>query len=292
MTTTIFRNDGDEARMASDSRVSLVSNGLLVKWIDSPDFCKTIVINGVLYGFAGANIAFKWFLSLYDEVLQNADHVLDLVTYKSKLNNIQFNILKYDGELKLFANSPKNDFGQDEIYRLSTDAPLDVKVFAIGSGKNSKMYKAHKTNRNIQLPIFKIKTANERACKQKSLKEAISNILNTGLDAEVSKSIVQACHSKGGDIFTGGEVKMTNLNKNVVMGSKTDALQQVQVMDELDKIARNAGAVCASPIDAAYEIRQLKRLGQSPVSKGTVTINEKDRKLLKKMDDILLNSIN
>lgn len=288
MTTTAFRKNKNEACMASDSRTSWIEpkKGYMLKWFDSPDYRKTITIDDVMYGFAGANVIYKLFLMNYTD-RDSSLNVLDLLVELAKRERVQFSILRFDGEaLKLIAYSPEDDFGNPEIYKISGDEPLNTNIYAIGSGKDSKMYKKHRSNEQAQAPVYKIIAANNNGLKKATCKRVMSKISKGHvLTEDESWDLFGACKNKGGDLFTGGKV---NMSKNA---SKADIDRQVMIMDQMDKQAKAAGAVCASPINAALEKKNLESLGHSAVSDRKVKIDSSNIELFNLMKEQLKASI-
>jgi len=281
LTTTIFRKNKSGAYMASDSRVSWIdkSTNLPNKWFDSKDYLKTITLDGVLYGFAGTNVMFKMFMEYYTDKA-NSESLLDTLVEFAKQNIIQFFIIRYgDGELKLFAYSPPNPNknNEQEIYRISKDPLINKNLYAIGSGKYSKEYKKNRLNSNAQLPIRKIIAANLAGFKKEGMLELLNKVTNNILTLDESREAYIACQKKGGDLFTGGEVNMsTNANKQQLA-------KQIKIMDDMDKLAKANGAVCASPVNAALEVEQLNRLGQYAISPHQVEQTTERSMLLNKM---------
>jgi hypothetical protein len=261
---------------------------MIVRWFDSPGYKKTIILNDVIYGFAGANSMYKIFLSNYTNK-EDSENVLDLLVETGRIERAQFAILRYDiiqEELKLFIYSAPNDFGSPEIYRISMDEPLDTKIYAIGSGKHSKMYKRNKSGEFAQTPIYRIISANDGVLKKTAHKKIIKNMLDgENLTKEQSILLYQACNSKGGDLFTGGNV---NMSKNA---SKQEIDEQILIMDQMDHLAKAAGAVCASPINAILEKQHLESLGYNALSKHRVKTSGSNAELLRKMQDQLNASI-
>ncbi|MBS9822615.1 hypothetical protein HKB31_16635 [Vibrio alginolyticus] len=285
MTTTIFRKNNDQACIASDSRVTWVdkNQGLPTKWFDSIDFLKTMMIDGVMYGFAGTNVMFKLFLQNYT-TKADSEFLLDTIVQLAQVNQVQFFIIRFDGtNLKLFAYSPPGD--APEILRISTDPAIDKGMYAIGSGKYSKEYKKNRANKNAQVPIRKIITANRLGLKKARILDLDKKVSSGVLTHEESQQAYFACQSKGGDLFTGGEVKMT---KSV---TRQQMDEQVAILDRMDQQAKATGAVCASPVDASLEVKQLHSLGQYAVSPNSIEVSEKRTVLLEKMQSVLHASI-
>ncbi|MFL1907216.1 hypothetical protein [Plesiomonas shigelloides] len=289
MTTTIFRKNNDDACIASDSRVTWVDklSNLPTKWFDSTDFLKTLSIDDVMYGFAGTNVMFKLFLQNYT-TRDESEFVLDTLVQLAKQNQVQFFIIRYDGtELKLFAYSPPHpeDPKSPEICRFSQDPAIDKGIYAIGSGKFSKEFKKHRANKNAQVPIRKIITANQLGLKKARMLDLDQKVASGTLSLEESKQAYLACKSKGGDLFTGGEVKMT---KNA---TRQQIAEQVAILNRMDQQAKASGAVCASPVNASLEVKQLNSLGQYAVSPNTIDASEKRSILFNKMQETLRVSI-
>lgn len=288
MTTTIFRKNGRDACIASDSRVTFVDSetSLPTYWFDSSDFLKTLTIDGVMYGFAGANVMFKAFLQHYTTKCES-EFLLDTLVQIAKQKSIQFFILRYDNsELKLFAYSPPDiQDPASEIFRISSDPAISSNVYAIGSGKFSKEYKKHRTSVSAQVPIRRIIAANELGFKKAGMLNLWTNGPSSSLKPEESKQAYLACQSRGGDLFTGGEVKMT---KNA---TKEQIDEQVAVMDRMDQQAKSMGSVCASPVMASLEVRNLKSIGQYAVSPLSIEQSEKRTALLSQINKTLSNSL-
>lgn len=139
--------------MASDSRVTWINpaTNRPIRWFDSPNFLKTLVLDGVMYGFAGTNAMFKTFL-MYYTTREESEFLLDSIVQLAKNNNLHIFIIRYDlVGLKLFAYS-KNNETSAEVLRVSTDPMIERNYYAIGSGKYSKVYKK---NRKIYTPIYR-----------------------------------------------------------------------------------------------------------------------------------------
>ena len=269
MTTTAFRIDSKNiARMGSDSRVSWVTNdGYVAKVFDSPHYFKIANIGGALFGFAGANVIYKNFLSSYNDVLKDSNKVLDTLVAVAHYHKVQFTILRYDGELREFANSPPQN-GRDEIFLDSGSPALGVKHYAIGSGHGSKMYKKNKINERVCFPIRKIIGANNRVLQKGRFAHIRAKVGKENFTQDESIEIFNACHIAGGDIFTGGEVRVMELAKSVT--TQEVATEQVKHLERFDADAKSQGYVCASPIYAQKEIEQLQRLNIAPVRSGGV----------------------
>lgn len=286
MTTTIFRNNKKNgACIASDSRITWVDkNGIVKGWVDSQGYKKSLSIDDVLYGFAGTNSMFKLFLENYTDKSSSED-LLDTIVSYAETHRIQFSIIRYDGELKLFAYSPPNQHNQAEIYKTSTDKAINQNYYAIGSGKYSKAYKANKINKMAQVPIYKIISANEAGLRKANMVDLASNAASKKITNDDSKRAYQACQKQGGDLFTGGEVNMT---KNA---TRDEILEQVAILEQMDSHAKAMGAVCASPIHAESEIKQLESLGHTAISPRKVEMSEKRQELFDKFNKSLKNSL-
>ncbi|ENN99304.1 MULTISPECIES: hypothetical protein [Pseudoalteromonas] len=288
MTTTAFRKVDGEAKMASDSRSTMVclNTNLPLKWMDTDEYLKTIRIDDSLYGFAGTNLVFKMFLMKYKNKESSIELLDSLVEY-SKVNSMQFFIMRYDclsDELRVFSYSPKNQ-RDPEIYKISSDNILDTDFYAIGSGKVSKYYKKYKLESCPTVPIEKIIEANNEALNRGGLGH-ISNLAAVGpIERSISEQAYQLCKKRGGDIFTGGKVNMS------INASANKIAEQVAIMDKMDKNAKALGAVCASPIDAQQEVKQLNRLGHSAISTGTVEMTPERKDLFKDLDAIFNQAI-
>lgn len=288
MTTTIFRKNKKMAQMASDSRVSWIDTRTNIpnRWFDSVDYLKTITIDNVMYGFAGANVMFKMFLELYSS-RETSIQLLDTLVLFAKQNVVQFFIIRYEtDELRLFGYSPPNPntTKPDEIYRISKDPLINKDYFAIGSGKHSKQYKKNKLNSSAQIPIRHIINANLSGLKKAGVLELVSKVTSNMLTPEESKEAYIACHRKGGDLFTGGKI---NMSKNA---TRTIIAKQVQIMDDMDQRAKASGAMCASPVNATLEIDQLNMIGQYSVSPFEVTVTNRESELLAKMKSTFIAS--
>ncbi|CAK2502978.1 conserved hypothetical protein [Vibrio crassostreae] len=278
MTTTIFRKNKDTACIACDSRVTWVNqDGLPIKWLDSEPYRKALSLDGVMYGFAGTNLVYRVFLENYTNE-ENSEFLLDTCVQFARNKAMQFFIIRYDGEnLKLFSYSPPSEQSQ-EILRISSDPVIDKDCYVIGSGKHSKVYKKHKSNKNAKLPIFKIISANSVGMKKGGVLHLESKVANDELTLNESVEAFHACQKKGGDIFTGGEVKM---NRNA---TQQEINVQVEVLKQMDAQAKAANAVCASPVDANLEVKSLNSLGQYAVSPHSIKMNSQRRNLLEKME--------
>lgn len=289
MTTTAFRKVGKEVSMASDSRVTMIDDytGLPIKWFDSTDFKKTVMLDGVMYGFAGANVIFKMFLDMYQDKA-TSEHLLDTLVYFSRQHRIQFFIIRYDlPDLKLFAYSPSSSHGVDspEILRISADPAIERNIYAIGSGKYSKAYKQYKMNKSVHLPIRKIISANGQGVKKAGMIELNKKGFQGTISTEESRDLYQACASRGGDLMTGGEINMT---RNMTAQERKE---QVDILHRMDLEAKAVGAVCASPVDASFEVRELRALGQYSVSPHAACDLGGRQNLLDEMNFILKESI-
>lgn len=287
MTTTTFREVDGIASMASDSRVTWIDDvtALPVKWFDSSDYQKTVSLDNVMYGFAGANVIFKTFLTLYKDK-QSSEFLLDTLVQHAEMHRIQFFIIRYESlKLKMFAYSPVSD-NYPEIRRISTDPAIDKKIFAIGSGQFSKAYKTNKSHKLVNFPIRKIIAANDKAFK----KTGMMNIYQKGvlgtINTDEALAAYTACLQKGGDLSTGGKI---NMIKNM---TNEERLEQVAILDDMDKAAKTVGAVCASPVDAVKEVNRLHSLGLYAVSPNTLDSSPMRNELLKEMEDILYSSVN
>jgi hypothetical protein len=282
LTTIIFRKTKKGAQMASDSRVSWIdkSSNLPNRWFDSKDYLKTITLDGVMYGFAGANVMFKMFMEYYT-TKSTSVNLLDTLVLLAKQNVVQFFIIRYeDDELKLFAYSPPNpdENYTQEIYRVSKDPNINKDFYAIGSGKHSKEYKKNRLNSSAQFPIRKIIDANLSGLKKAGVLKLVNKVIKSKLTSTESEQAYFACQNKGGDLFTGGEV---NMSKGA---NKQQLAKQVKIMDEMDKLAKANGAICASPVNAALEVKQLNSLGQYAVSPHQIKGSSERTDLLNKLN--------
>ena len=285
MTTTIFRKTKDGACIACDSRVTWVNRqGLLIKWFDSTEYCKSISIDSVMYGFAGTNVMFKIFLQNYS-TLDESEFLLDTCVKLAQEKSIQFFIIRYDGtELKLFAYSPP-DIDEPEILLTSKDPAIDKDVYVIGSGKYAKEYKKHRRNLNASFPIKKIISANILGMKKSGMLHLNDKVAKQALTPKESYDAFYACKNKGGDIFTGGEVKM---NQNATRQQIND---QVAILDRMDQESKAQNAACASPVNARLEVNQLNSLGHYAVSPNEIEMSTRRELLLKQMRATLSASI-
>ena len=274
--------------MASDSRVSLIDNSssLPNRWFDSADYLKTIMLDGVLYGFAGTNTMFKIFMQYYTTKSKSVE-LLDTLVVLAKDRVAQFFIIRYENnDLRLFAYSPPGPNANDthEIYLISKDPVINKNYYAIGSGKQAKEYKKNRFNSSAQVPIKKIIGANLAGFKKAGMLELLDKVIKEKLTPSESDKAYFACKAKGGDLFTGGEVKMS---KNV---NQQQLAEQIKIMDDMDKLAKDSGAICASPIDAALEVKQLKSLGHYAVSPHTVEQSSERTVLLTQMKHTFIAS--
>lgn len=291
MTTTIFRKNKGVSCVASDSRVTLVDvkTNLPLKWFDSSNFKKNILIDDVVYGFAGTNAMFKVFLETYDTA-ENSEYVLDTVVELAKKYRVQFFVLRYDGTaLKLFAYSPKavnQGVQMPEIHRISSDPVIDKGIYAIGSGKFSKEYKKHKKDLSAQVPIRRIIAANNAGLRKAGLLDLDRRLASGTLTLEESKEAFLACSKKGGDVFTGGEIAMSRQN-----ATKQEIAEQIAILNQMDATAKAMGAVCASPVNAVLEVAQLKTMEQYAVTPHKVEMTEERRILFEKMERVLTAAI-
>lgn len=272
MTTTVFRKNDKNACIACDSRVSWINKqGLPIKIFDSLNYFKALTLDGVMYGFAGANLIFKEFLKNYESKEQSI-FLLDTLVQLAKDNTMQFFMIRYENnELKLFAHSPALPvINSPEIFRISKDPAIEKKFYAIGSGKFSKEYNRNKLNPEAQVPIRCIIRANNLGLKKQGMLELIQSNKPRELTSDESLAAYQACDKKGGDIFTGGEVRMTKHE------STCNIEEQIKVMNDMDEQAKAANAVCASPVNANLEVAQLERIGHYAVSSFSID-NTPDR---------------
>jgi len=255
--------------MGSDSRVSWIDNyGLLAKVADSPDYYKVANINNVLFGFAGTNSMYKVFLQNYEHAVEDSTKLLDTLVAYASLNRIQFSMLRFDGELREFAFSPPDTQGANKIFLDSKSKVLETKMYAIGSGKYSKAYKSKRLNPMVCFPIKRIIGANQVALSKNKFKTVRAKLNGSPLTQDEASTIIQACKKAGGDVFTGGEVRVMESSKNFTTAER--AAEQVEILSELDSQAKSQGLTCASPINAEKEISQLRSLGVEPVRPGGV----------------------
>ncbi len=287
MTTVVFRKNGNTAQIASDSRVTWINdkNNLPIKWFDSDAYLKTVTINDAMYGFAGTNAIYKIFLMQYKMVKQDSNAVLDMLVKLAQQERVQFSIIRYESEkLQLFSYSPAND-KDNEVLRFSKDPHLPVSIYAIGSGKYSKQYKKNKINKNAKTPIYKIISANKTAFRKNNMLELNDKVEKEQLTIEESKKAYLACSKHGGDLFTGGNI---NMSQNIT-DSKIQS--QIRILDNMDKQAKANNAVCASPINAKLEIEQLRKMGQCAVTKHKFDNTPRHNTLLQEMRTILKKTI-
>ncbi len=280
LTTTIFRKHNGQANIYSDSRVTWVGNrGLPQRWLDPVGYRKTIMIDDVLYGFAGANVMYKIFLENYT-TLDESEFLLDTCVDFAKQASIQFFIIRYDGQnLKLFAYSPPGDENiiQPEIYRVSKDPCIEKEMYAIGSGKYSKEFKRNRNNKNSSFIIQKIIAANKLGMKKQGMLDLGQTVMKRVLTLEESAQAYHACRDRGGDVFTGGDI---NMSQNA---TKQQIREQVELLERMDQEAKAANAVCASPVDAASEVRELSSQGQYSISPHIITRTPERQELFNKM---------
>lgn len=272
--------------MASDSRVTWLDSKTNdpTRWFDSPDFLKTLVIDGVMYGFAGTNAIFKTFLSFYT-TKERSEFLLDTIVQLAKDSNLHIYIIRYDGiELKLFAYS-KNEKTSAEVLRVSSDPAIDRGYYAIGSGKHSKEYKKNRLNMHAHLPIRRIINANKLGLQKAGMLKLCNKVDSGVIILDEAKRAVLACHEEGGDLYTGGEV---NMAKSM---TKEQVKEQVAILDAMDRQAKVAGAVCASPVYTDFEVKQLKAMGQYAVSPNPIEQSEERSALLAEMQMILKDSV-
>ena len=289
MTTTVFRLDDKVGRIGSDSRVSFIyDSGGVKRVFDSPDYFKIANIDGKLYGFAGANMMFKVFLMHYDYLFSDPDLVLDSLVAIAKENKIQFAMLRFDGELREFAYSPPQQ-GEFELLLTSKSKPLDTKYYAIGSGKHSKEYRKFRLSRRAQTPIIKIITANKTAIKKIKDVGIAKKIGQEQFSLDESRLLSQACQNHGGDIFTGGEVRI--MENGLSITTADIAKNQVEILDNLDRLAKSEGAVCASPICAEREIENLLKLGVNPLESQDFSAGLNKSEIYKSISNAIKNTL-
>lgn len=269
MTTTIFRkeNSSGAATIASDTRITFINEcNDPIKWIDDSGLKKNVTLDGVMYGFAGVNAIYQMFLENYDSP-ENSIPLLDSLIKLAQEERCQFFMLRYDGvDLRLFANSPESQM-LPEIYKVSTDNIIKASYYAIGSGKESKQYKKHRTSKHAKTPIFKIINANNEGLKSQKLLHLNNKAKEGIITKQEAMQAAKACDSNGGDLFTGGEVTMSQNT------TKKDIEQQQRMFDDLNKQAKSLSAVCASPINATLEVEHLRRAGHTAVSKQDITLS-------------------
>lgn len=287
LTTTIFRKSNGVANIYCDSRVTWVGNrGLPKRWYDPVGYRKTIMIDGVLYGFAGANVMYKIFLENYTS-LEESEYLLDSCVAFAKQASVQFFIIRYDGEnLKLFAYSPSGDENiiQPEIYRVSSDPCIQKDLYAIGSGKYSKEFKKNRNNKNSAFIIRKIISANENAFKKSGILYLKQKVQERLLTLEESGQAYHACRDRGGDVFTGGDIHMSQ------NATRQQIQEQIEILERMDQEAKASNAVCASPVDAYSEVRELSSLGQYAISPHVIDHTPKRQELFNKMRETLIRS--
>jgi hypothetical protein len=116
--------------------------------------------------------------------------------------------------------------------------------------------------------------------KKESHRIIMQRMIDGGiLTKEESIILHNACNAKGGDLFTGGRV---NMSKNA---SRKEIDQQVLIIDTMDARAKAAGAVCASPINATLERKNLESLSHQAVSAQKVEVHESNVRLMQRMKD-------
>lgn len=279
MTTTVFRKSNGNACIACDSRVSWINNdGLPIRIFDSLDYFKALTIDGVMYGFAGTNLIFKEFLKNY-KTKADSITLLDTLVQFAKNNKMQFFMIRYENnELKLFAYSPDfPEINSPEIFRISKDPAISQSIFAIGSGKHCKVYKKNKVNLDPRVPIRYIISANTKGLKKNHMLDLVDGSVTRKLTLDESRLAYQACKGQGGDIFTGGEVRVTHQISQHQIDS------QIKVMDDMDRQAKASNAVCASPVNAHLEIKQLESMGHYAVSSFSIDDTQERRDLLSQL---------
>jgi hypothetical protein len=237
-----------------------------------------------MYGFAGTNALFKLFLQNYT-TRETSEYVLDSIILLAQTHRIQFFLIRYDGEeLKLFAYSP-DSVANPEIFRISNDPAIDRNMYAIGSGKSAKEYKKNRMHQSAQLPIRKIIAANLQGLKKSGMLNLNTEAATRSLTTEESKQAFIACNSKGGDLFTGGEVKMSQ------NATQEKIANQIAILEQMDQQAKVAGAVCASPVKADLEVKELNSIGQYAVSPHKIELTDERRALILNMSVTLAASI-
>ena len=169
--------------------------------------------------------------------------------------------------------------------RLSSDPAIPIGYYAIGSGGNSKMYKKHKTERCPTIPIRKIIKANIEGLRKQGMINLEEILSKRALTQEESRYAFLACSNKGGDLLTGGEIKVCQNTE------KVNLAKQIEIMDKMDQQAKAQGAVCASPFNANAEVIKLNSFGQYAVSPNEIKVDAERRILLDKMDEIFKGSI-
>lgn len=73
--------------------------------------------------------------------------------------------------------------------------------------------------------------------------------------------------------------------------TKEQLKEQVAILDAMDKHAKAAGAVCASPVYTDFEVRQLQAMGQDAVSRNVIEQSAERSALLAEMQLILNESV-
>ena len=66
---------------------------------------------------------------------------------------------------------------------------------------------------------------------------------------------------------------------------------QIDILDAMDTQAKDAGAVCASPVYTDFEVKQLEAMGQYAISPNPIEPSEERNALLAKMQITLKQSI-
>lgn len=245
LTTTTFRLGHIGPVMAADSRVTFQdSEGKAVKCIDYDNYLKIITVNGVLYGFAGANSMYSLFLEyeLGRKVGMNDVQFLDELASVGKQNMQEFIIMRYENELRSFG------YLGDDIYDSSSE-PLRVTYHAIGSGSKTKVYKKHKSDMSPRIPISKIIDTNSKATKKATIGTSIMDL-------------VHACYQSGGDYGTGGKINMTTMQSEMDVVS-----EQVSLLATISGQAASFNAVAVCSLDASTERRKLESKGVHPSTK-------------------------
>ena len=259
------------ATIASDSRVSLIDlDNNPIQWFDRSDLKKNLSIDGALYGFAGVNWFFQVFLESYT-TKEESIPLLDSLMKLAQQNNAQIFILRHaDNELRLFANSPKSDL-YPEIYKVSTDNVIDKTYYAIGSGKEAKQYKKNKRLENARIPISRIIQANTEGLRKSNLLYLNKKASEETITRDEAMAAVNACLSRGGDLFTGGDIFMS---QTTTPSTIKEISEQVAISKQLNKEAKARSAICASPINAKLEVSHLRAAGQTPVSEKDFELTE------------------
>ncbi|AYV12973.1 hypothetical protein [Shewanella algae] len=244
MTTTTFKLTKIGAMMAADSRVTFQSAGVTVSCKDYDGYRKVIDVDGVLYGFAGANSMFHLFLvhELGAKFGMTDVEFLDQLADSGKQNSQEFVIIRYSGELRTFG------YLGGEVFD-STSEPLKCSFYGIGSGAKTRVYNKHKNGASPMTPISKIIQMNAKTVKKFSSSAAIMDL-------------VHACHSAGSDYGTGGKINMTTTQSSMEV-----VREQARLLETISGHAAAYNAVAVCNFDASVEKSKLEKKGVKPSTK-------------------------